>query len=285
MLMLLRSTSIDIAPGASDYAFESSYQLPVDVSVVGIAPHLHLLGKEARGWAELPDGEREELIFVKQWDFNWQGEYRYVQPVVLPKGTTLKMRFAYDNSEKNARNPNHPPRRVQYGLETTDEMGELWFWLETKTAAELATLQREFFGTYGLRDKLAVNEALLRRDPKDASSRTELGVGLAAMGKTEEGITQLRQAVTDDPKAQRAFYALGTLFAKMGKLDEAESALTRATEIDPRDAKAQCNLGMVLLNSGKAAQAVARFEAALQVTPNDALARQGLEKARAQLGK
>jgi mono/diheme cytochrome c family protein len=285
MLMLLRSTSIDIAPGVSDYAFESSYQLPVDVSVVGIAPHLHLLGKEARGWAELPDGGRVELIFIKQWDFNWQGEYRYVQPVALPKGTTLKMRFAYDNSEKNARNPNHPPRRVQYGLETTDEMGELWFWLETKTAAELATLEREHFGTYGLRDKVAVNEALLRRDPKDASVRTELGVGLAAMGKTQEGITQLRQAATDDPKAQRAFYALGTLLAKMGELGEAESALTRATEIDPRDAKAQCNLGMVLLNSGKAAQAVERFEAALRVTPNDALARQGLEKARAQLAK
>jgi Flp pilus assembly protein TadD len=174
---------------------------------------------------------------------------------------------------------------VQYGLETSDEMGELWFWLETKSAAELATLQREHFGTYGLQDKLAVNEALLRRNPKDAGSRAELGVALAALGKTEEAITQLRQAVADDPKAQRAFYALGTLLTKVGELSEAESALKRATEIDPRDAKAQCNLGTVLLNSGKAAQAVERFEAALQVTPNDALARQGLEKARAQLGK
>jgi mono/diheme cytochrome c family protein len=285
MLMLLRSTSIDIPPGAADYAIESSYQLPVDVNIIGIAPHLHVLGKEARGWAELPDGHRVELIFIKRWDFNWQGDYRYAQPVALPKGTILKMRFTYDNSEKNARNPNHPPRRVQYGLETSDEMGELWFWLETKSAAELATLQREHFSTYGLRDKLAVNEALLRRDPKDAASRTELGVALAAMGKTDDALTQLRQAIADDPQAQRAFYALGTLLIKRGDLDEAASALTRATEIDPRDAKAQSNLGTVLLNVGKTTQAIERFQAALRVTPNDALALQGLEKARVQLGK
>jgi tetratricopeptide (TPR) repeat protein len=164
-------------------------------------------------------------------------------------------------------------------------MGEMWFWLETKTAAELATLQREHFGTYGLRDKVAVNEALLRRNPNDAGSRTELGVAFAAMGKTEEAIRQLQRAVIDDPKAQRAYYALGTLLTKIGELSAAEAALTRATEIDPRDAKAQCNLGTVLLNSGKAGQAVERFEAALRVTPNDPVARDGLEKARTQLSR
>jgi hypothetical protein len=285
MLMPLRSTSIDIPPGESDYAIESSYQLPVAVSVVGLAPHLHLLGKEAHGWADLPDGRREELIFIRHWDFNWQGDYRYVEPVTLPKGATLKMRFTYDNSEKNERNPNQPPRRVQYGLQTTDEMGELWFWLETKTPAELQTLQRDHFGTYGLRDKIAVNEALLRRDPKDASSRTELAAALAAQGKADDAIAQVRQAVVDNPGWQRAFYILGTLLTKRGDFAEAEAALTRAVEIDPNDAKAQNNLGAVLLTEGKTAQAIRCFEIALRLRPDDAMARESLEKARAQLGK
>jgi mono/diheme cytochrome c family protein len=283
MLMLLRSTAIDIPAGASDYAIESEYRLPVDVSLVGIAPHLHLLGKEARGWAELPDGKREELIFIKQWDFNWQGDYRYARPVALPAGTKLKMRFTYDNSAANPRNPNQPPRRAEYGLGTSDEMGELWFWLETKTQSDLAALQRDHFGTYGLRDKLAVNEALLRRNPKDAASRTELAAALAAVGKPEEAISHLEQATADDPTWERAFYMLGTLLTRLGRLDAGEAALTRATELDPHDAKAQANLGTVLLTKGDAARAAERFEAALKILPDDAVARDGLEKARAKL--
>lgn len=285
MIMLLRSTAMDIPAGANDYAIESSYQITADVRVIGLSPHLHYLGKEVRGWAELPDGTREELLFIKQWDFNWQGDYRFAKPVALPKGATLKMRFTYDNTAQNPANPNHPPRRVQYGLQSSDEMGELWFWLETKTPAELQTLQRDHFSTYGLSDKIAVNEALLRRDPKDAASRTELGVALSALGRIDDALAQLRQAIADDPKTQRAHYALGTLHSKRGELAEAEAAFTRAVEIDPNDAKAQNNLGAILLAEGKAAQAIEHLEIALRLNPGDAMARQSLEKARTQLRK
>ena len=283
MMMLLRSTAIDIPPGEASYSIESSYKLTEDVSVIGIAPHLHYLGKEAHGWAELPDGTAQELIYIRQWDFNWQGDYRYVNPVTLPKGTTLRMRFTYDNSARNPANPSKPPKRVLYGLQSADEMGELWFWLETKTTAELQSLQRDYFRTWGLADKVAVNEALLSRDPKDAVSRTELGVALSAMGRIEEALTQLNQAIADDPKTQRAYYALGTLRAKRGETAEAEAAFARAVEIDPNDAKAQNNLGAVLLSQGKAAAAIERFEIALRLNPDDALARQSLERARAAL--
>ena len=285
MLLLLRSTAIDIPEGAKDYAIESSYQLATDVSVVGLAPHLHYLGKEVRGWAELPDGTREDLISIKRWDVNWQGDYRCAKPVFLPKGTTLKMRFTYDNSARNGANPNHPPQRVQYGLQSSDEMGELWFWLETKTPADLKTLQRDYFTSWGLADKVAVNEALLRRDPHDASSRTELGAALSAMGRIDEALTHIRQAIADDPKMQRAHYALGTLLAKRGELRGAESAFTSAVEIDPNDANAQNNLGAVLLGQGKLAPAIERFEIALRLNPDDAMARQSLERARAALRK
>ena len=285
MILLLRSTAMDIPAGANDYAIESSYQLATDVSVIGLSPHLHYLGKEVRGWAELPDGTREELLYIKQWDFNWQGDYRYAKPVALPKGATLKMRFTYDNSAQNAANPNHPPRRVQYGLQSSDEMGELWFWLETKTPAELQTLRRDYLGTWGLRDKVAVNEALLRRDPRDAASRTELGTAFVALGRIDDALAQLRQAIADNPKMQRAFYVLGTVLAKRGELADAEAAFTRAIEIDPNDAKAQNNLGAVLFSEGKTAPAIGHFETALRLNPGDTMAREGLEKARAALGR
>ena len=285
MLLLLRSTAMDIAPGNANYPIATSYQLTTDVSLIGLAPHMHYLGREVHGWAELPDGTHEELLYIKQWDFNWQGDYRYVKPIALPKGTTLKMRFTYDNSAQNPLNPSHPPQRVQYGLQSSDEMGELWFWLETKTAVELQTLQRDYFKTWGLPDKAAVNEALLRRDPHDATSRTELATALSAMGHIDEALAQLRRAIGDNPKMQRAWYVLGTLLAKRGELSDAEAAFTHAIEIDPNDSKAQNNLGAVLLSQGKAARAIEHLEAALRIDPDDAMARQSLETAKAQAGK
>jgi hypothetical protein len=121
-MILLRSVDMAIPAGAKDYAIENSYTLPVDIDVLAVLPHLHFLGKDVHAWAEFPDGRREELIYIKQWDFNWQGDYRYKKPVFLPKGSTVKMRYTYDNSNENPRNPNQPPRSVTYGLQSSDEM-------------------------------------------------------------------------------------------------------------------------------------------------------------------
>ena len=77
-------------------------------------------------YATLPDGTRQWLLQIKNWDFNWQGDYAYRTPLFLPKGTTLSMHYIYDNSTNNVRNPSQPPRRVKYGLSSTDEMAELW---------------------------------------------------------------------------------------------------------------------------------------------------------------
>ncbi len=284
-ILLLRSTAIDIPAGAGDYAIEAAYQLPVDVSVIGLLPHMHYLGKTAHGWAELPDGTRRDLLLIKDWDFNWQGDYRHTQPVALPQGSTLKMRYTFDNSTRNVRNPNHPPKRVQYGLQSSDEMGELWFWLETKTEAERATLQRDYDFTWALPDTITQSEALLRRDAKDAATRTELGASLATLGRSVEALEQLRQAVADDPNTQRAWFVLGTILLSKGRMTEAEAALTRAVALSPDDADAQTNLGSVLAHRGKIAPAIACFEAAVRLKPDHRTAREGLQKARARLAK
>src|SRR6202020_278332 len=52
--------------------------------------------------------------------------YRYREPWFLPKGTVISMRYHYDNTGLNVRNPNHPPKRVKAGNQATDEMGHLW---------------------------------------------------------------------------------------------------------------------------------------------------------------
>src|SRR5204863_534756 len=78
---------IDIPAGEKNYLVESSYVLPVDVEAVSILPHAHYLGHEMAGNATLPDGATRPLILIRNWDFNWQGDYRYAKPISLPKGT------------------------------------------------------------------------------------------------------------------------------------------------------------------------------------------------------
>ena len=121
----LGSHLIDIPPGDRDYKVWDHFTTPVNVDAIGIIPHAHRVCKEIRGWAILPDGHKKWLIWIKQWEFHWQEQYRYVTPVRLPAGTRLEMEFIYDNSDANANNPFHPPRRVRWGPNTTDEMAGL----------------------------------------------------------------------------------------------------------------------------------------------------------------
>ena len=119
--ILLTSRTIDIPAGVTRYEVEDSFILPVDVEVAAVLPHAHYLCRRMEAVAALPGGAQKWLLLIKEWDFNWQGDYRYAQPVFLPRGTTVSMRYTYDNSTNNVRNPHQPPERVAYGPQTSDE--------------------------------------------------------------------------------------------------------------------------------------------------------------------
>jgi len=114
--------NLNIPPGEAEHRVRTSLTLPVDVTLMGIAPHMHLLGRQMKVTATRPDGKVENLIWVDDWDWNWQGQYRYVDPIRLPKGTRLDLEAVYDNSKDNPANPHSPPQRVRFGRKTTDEM-------------------------------------------------------------------------------------------------------------------------------------------------------------------
>jgi hypothetical protein len=124
--LALGNRDISIAPGDADYRLTSTYTLPADIRAVGISPHMHWLGRDMRVEAVLPGGRTEHLIWIKDWDFNWQGQYVYRQMIDLPKGTQLKLTASFDNSAANAANPSDPPAKVKFGEQTTDEMCFCW---------------------------------------------------------------------------------------------------------------------------------------------------------------
>ena len=96
--------------------------LPVDVNVLGISPHMHDLGREFRVMARLPNGKNLPLIWIKDWDFAWQGTYTFAEPLRLPKGTVICLHAIYDNSKGNPKNPHDPPQEVRWGDQASDEM-------------------------------------------------------------------------------------------------------------------------------------------------------------------
>lgn len=120
--LALGTRDIDIPAGEPNYTRTAQLTLPVDVTLTAITPHMHLVGREMKVHATAPDGRQIPLIWIDDWDFKWQGQYRFAAPITLPKGTIIELAARYDNSAGNPNNPNDPPRRVRRGEQTTDEM-------------------------------------------------------------------------------------------------------------------------------------------------------------------
>ena len=90
--------------------------------IISVVPHMHLLGREISMEKVSPSGERTPMIYIDDWDFDWQGFYGYVEPIPFRAEDRLEVVAVYDNSEGNPRNPNSPPIPVGWGERTTDEM-------------------------------------------------------------------------------------------------------------------------------------------------------------------
>jgi peroxiredoxin len=118
----LCTTKIDIPPGAKRHTIIISARIKADIHLYTVVPHAHQLCREFRLAATLPDGTCQPLLWIQDWDLGWQDQYRFAKPVRLPRGAILTLAAYYDNSEDNPRNPNHPPRRVRYGVGSKEEM-------------------------------------------------------------------------------------------------------------------------------------------------------------------
>lgn len=111
-----------IPAGAEDHVVNATAPVFKDITVLGVTPHMHLLGRSMKVTAALPDKTQKQIVDVPDWDFNWQITYTYKEPIKLPAGTHVNLVAHYDNSTRNPRNPNTSPRDVGWGEQTTDEM-------------------------------------------------------------------------------------------------------------------------------------------------------------------
>jgi hypothetical protein len=113
---------LNIAAGDANSEHSAAWTAPADIHVRAIMPHMHYIGKDMKLTAVLPGGDERVLLDVPRYDFNWQANYVFAEPVALPKGTVIKMVSHHDNSAANPRNQFSPPRDIHFGEATHEEM-------------------------------------------------------------------------------------------------------------------------------------------------------------------
>jgi hypothetical protein len=114
-----------IIPPNEIKTFTSTYQVPFDISLLTINPHMHLLGKSFWAYAVTLKGDTIPLIKINKWDFRWQYFYTFKKMVKIPKGATIHTVGVFDNTRENPNNPFSPPRLVSEqdgSMRTSDEM-------------------------------------------------------------------------------------------------------------------------------------------------------------------
>lgn len=305
LLQLENDRQLDIPPGEKHFLVTDEFTLPVDVDLLAIYPHAHYLGKDLEALATLPDGSAKTLIHIPRWDLNWQAVYRYADPVPLPKGTTISMRYVYDNSSENLANPNDPPRRVVAGNRSSDEMAHLWLQVLPRASSDGAFDPRmllqenmarhnvgknpaDFEAHYNLAAMLQARgaqaeaiqhfELAVHLRPQDATANNALGASLLAAGRIGEAMPYLYAALRAQRDNFDAHYNLANALVSQDRFLEAIEHYRAAIRLHPDDANAEANLGGALAETGKLSEAKLHFQRALRINPNHKLARENLEQ-------
>jgi hypothetical protein len=115
-----------IPPGDANYRVDSEFTLHDEAKLVDLMPHMHLRGKDFEYRLVYPDGRKETILRVPNYDFNWQLFYYLSEQKTLPKGTKIECTAHFDNSAANKANPD-PSKEVKWGDQSWEEMMIGWF--------------------------------------------------------------------------------------------------------------------------------------------------------------
>jgi len=201
------------------------------------------------------------------------------------------MRYHYDNSSANPRNPNSPPRRVLGGNQSTDEMAHLWLQVlprgnpDGRIEIETALLEHrveKYRDDFDARISLGalmlvrldpagaveVLQEAVRLNPKQEEARRFLGTALEGVGRGPEALAQFQAAIELDPTDKQAHYSLARELVKSSRFEEGIENFDQVAAVDPKNAELRDEFGELLLQHGQPAEALKQFEAALAIDPS-----------------
>ncbi|MBX3414085.1 MAG: tetratricopeptide repeat protein [Pirellulales bacterium] len=303
--------SLNIPPGEQDYHAETHSTFAVDSLILGLYPHAHFRGKSFSFEVTYPDGQRETLLSVPRFDFNWQTFYWLQEPKRIPAGAKLKCVAHYDNSRYNLNNPD-PTANVHTGSQSTDEMMVGWVFFVAENPAEDAdanellvadrTSQVELLEgdlrqtVAGNSDDIAARlklahalyaqekwdaaqaelEAILKLDPKFAPALHSLGRIAEKRGDDETAANYFRQALAIVPNQANWLNDYGLALVRLERYDEAIKGYTLGLKVAPDSAKLMSNLAFAYLKRGQAATAANHARNAIAIEPDLAAAHANL---------
>jgi hypothetical protein len=131
-------------PPNSQPLFSNEYVMRTPVRIQSFQAHMHLRGKGASMEVIYPNGRKELLSQIDNFQFNWHNNYIYSDQAapLLPAGSVLKFNMWYDNTEDNPSNP-HPGDFVTWGDRAADEMGHMWIGVTELTQEQYDRLLAE----------------------------------------------------------------------------------------------------------------------------------------------
>ena len=118
--------SLDIPPNEIAVT-QGTFVLSAPARLENFQPHMHMRGKAMSMEAIYPNGNREVLAFVDNFQWNWQINYVFGEDAapLVPAGTMIVTRAWHDNTTGNPNNPD-PNQWVGWGDRTVDEMAHNW---------------------------------------------------------------------------------------------------------------------------------------------------------------
>jgi tetratricopeptide (TPR) repeat protein len=168
--------------------------------------------------------------------------------------------------------------RVRFGPEATDEMGELLLQLLPAAGGDFASL-RTGVARKELSGNVAGDEKRIADAPDDAQARNSLGVAYYQMGRVDDALVQLNEALRLEPEHTVANFNVALIAMMQGRLEEAATHLQRAIAVRPDYAEAHNNLGVVLMRQGSFDPAIAQFQEVLRIHPDGGDAHYNLARA------
>ncbi|HVQ41524.1 MAG TPA: hypothetical protein VMS54_04935 [Vicinamibacterales bacterium] len=143
MFDVSRGSELDIPPNEVAMT-QNFYVIQAPARMENFQPHMHMRGKAMSVEAIYPDGRKEVLSAVNNFQWKWHVNYIYANNTapLLPKGTVLVFTAWHDNTADNPNNPD-PRQWVGWGDRTVDEMAHAWVDLTYLSQADFDSMVAE----------------------------------------------------------------------------------------------------------------------------------------------
>ena len=267
-MIRLGRQDLHIPAGDEHFTSTDSLQIPVPITVMAIQAHSHYRARDVVVRAELPNGTQRPLLHIDDWAFYWQDQYRLERPVKLPAGTVLRSTFAFDNSNRNPRNPISPVAEAGWGWRTTDEMADVWLQVVTDTNAERTHLTRLASTKSTAEDAIGV-ETLIAREPGHFNLRNDAALIYQELNQPQKALEHFQAARRLQPDRPSTAFNVATALESMGSIEAARRAYQDAMALDATYRPARVRLAALRYRQGELQAAVALYADVLALDPGN----------------